>query len=308
VALAQRGLNRGKLAVGACDPFDGGDLLTVHLHREDEAGSDGLAVEQHRAGTAGAVLAAEMGGGQPAAVTQEVGQRLPRLDVVGSYGVNGVSGTNRPLRTVSTIFSPIDLTGTGGAPRGTRCTPHPSGTGFLCVVPVNAPPSPFAGPPSEAYDALTSGDFRTYSFGLQFEVPLSNAAARSQYTQNRIALDQAELNHRELLSNVTLEARQAVSDVLTTRQRIDTSRVARELAEENLRNQQKRHEVGMATTKDLLDFQTRLTTARAAEVAAKTDYAIAIAQWRRSDGQLLDHYQIVFDAPGKRSTPWFARF
>src|SRR5207247_2072112 len=31
------------------------------------------------------------------------------------------------------------------------------------------------------------------------------------------------------------------------------TRLARELAEENLRNQQKRHAVGMATTKDLLD-------------------------------------------------------
>jgi hypothetical protein len=62
----------------------------------------------------------------------------------------------------------------------------------------------------------------------------------------------------------------------------------------------------MATTKDLLDFQTRLTSARAAEVAPKIDYAVA--RWRREQGRLLDHYQIVFDQPGKRSPPWFARF
>src|SRR5262249_46369387 len=139
-------------------------------------------------------------------------------------------------------------------------------------------------------------------------VPLSNALARGQWEQSRIALEQAELNHRDLLSRVTLEARQTVSDVLTTRQRIATSRVARELAEENLRNQQKRHDVGMATTKDLLDFQTRLTTARAAEVTAKTDHAVAVARWRRARGQLLEHYQVVVEHPATRSTPWFARF
>jgi len=107
---------------------------------------------------------------------------------------------------------------------------------------------------------------------------------------------------------VTLEARQTVSDVITTRQRIDTSRVARELAEENLRNQEKRHEVGMATTKDLLDFQTRLTTARFAEVQAKIDHVIAVARWRRARGDLLTYYQIVVDRPGSHSPPWFPRF
>jgi HAE1 family hydrophobic/amphiphilic exporter-1 len=231
---------------------------------------------------------------------------LPRLDVIGSYGVNGVSGTNRPLTQQTIITSPTDLSQSEEFPRA-RCVPHPSGTGFLCTLPFSAPPSPFRGDANQAYDRFNE-DFRTYSFGLQLQVPLSNALARSQHTQSRIALEQAELNHRELMSRVTLEVRQSVADVVTSRQRIDTSRVARELAEENLRNQEKRHEVGMATTKDLLDFQTRLTTARAAEVQAKIDHAIAVARWRRAKGGLLAYYQIVLEHAGKRSTPWFARF
>ncbi len=105
-----------------------------------------------------------------------------------------------------------------------------------------------------------------------------------------------------------LEARSSVADLVSSRQRIDTTRVARELAEENLRNQQKRHEVGMATTKDLLDFQTRLTTARGAEVQAKIDYAISVARWRRARGQLLGYYQVVVERPGRHSPPWFAQF
>ena len=41
-----------------------------------------IAVHHHGAGAAGAVLAAEMRRGQPAAVAHEIGQRLTRLDVV----------------------------------------------------------------------------------------------------------------------------------------------------------------------------------------------------------------------------------
>jgi outer membrane protein len=225
---------------------------------------------------------------------------LPRLDLVGSYGVNGLSGRGRTFR--STILSSTDL----GGGNCTQVTTAPQAEPlFVCNV---TSASGFTGSRSDAYDRLTSNEFKTYSFGLQFQVPLSNALARGQYTQSRIARDQAELNHRELLSQVTLEVRQSVSDVLTTRKRIDTARVARELAEENLRNQQKRHEVGMATTKDLLDFQSRLTTARAAEVAAKIDHAVALAHWRRAKGELLAHYQVVIESPGSRSAPWFARF
>jgi len=214
---------------------------------------------------------------------------LPRVDLVGSYGLNGLSGLSRPVITNRNVAG-------GGCVQIGADPPT-----FSCN-------SPYAGPVGDAYDRMTTNEFRSYTFGVQIQVPLANAAARSDYTQSRITRSQAELNHRALLSQITFDARASVADVTSTRQRIDTSRVARELAEENLRNQEKRHEVGLATTKDLLDFQTRLTSARAAEVQAKTDYAISVARWRRAQGRLLGHYQIVLDEAGHRTTPWFARF
>jgi len=111
----------------------------------------------------------------------------------------------------------------------------------------------------------------------------------------------------EAANSVILEVRDTSADIEATQQAIETSRVARELAEENLRNQEKRHEVGMATTKDLLDFQTQLTEARFTEVQARVRHAIALARWRRAQGHLLSHYQIMLEHQ-QRSTPWFARF
>jgi outer membrane protein TolC len=224
---------------------------------------------------------------------------LPRVDLLGSYGTNALSGTNRPTSFGSNLK--VSRTPTPGA----QCTFLSADLGYLCrTPPIGA--SPFAGSAHDAYDRL--GEFQSYAVGVRVEVPFANAAAEGEYTMSRILRDQAELGHRDLLSRVTLEVEQSVSDVLSSRQRIDTSRVARELAEENLRNQEKRHEVGMATTKDLLDFQTRLTTARGAEVQAKTDYATAVARWRRAQGRLLEHYQIVIAHGEKPSAPWFTRF
>lgn len=198
---------------------------------------------------------------------------LPRLDFVGSYGLAGLSG---------------------GAKRVTF-----GGTA--------APPSVFAGKERDAYDVLTDGDFDNYSVGLRFQVPLSNARAKSEYATNRVQREQAELRHRELLSQVMLEVRDTTATVVDSKKAIETSRVARELAEENLRNQQKRHEVGIATTKDLLDFQTRLTEARSTEIQARVRHAIALAGWRRAQGALLEQYQVVVQHPS-RGKPWFTWF
>jgi outer membrane protein TolC len=198
---------------------------------------------------------------------------LPQLDAVGTYGYDGLSG---------------------------QCV-HPIVNG------VRTPGcNPFAGSLSNAYASLP--DSRSYSFGVRIQVPIANAAAESQFVQSRISREQAELDHRNLLSQVTLDVRQSIADVVSGRKRIESSRVAVRLAEENLRNQEKRHEVGMATTKDLLDFQSRLTTARGTEVQAKTDYAIAVSRWRRAQGALLREFQIVVDRGSKLPAPWFAKF
>ena len=224
---------------------------------------------------------------------------LPRLDVVGGYGVNGLSGrTNTNTLGAGPFLASRDYGG---------CTFLSTD---LYACPSNTRPpvltSAYEGPEQKAWSRAFDGDFTTYSFGVQLQVPLDNATARSQYTRSVIERDQAALNHRQLLSQVTLEVRQSIADVVTSRQRIETSRVARELAEENLRNQTKRHEVGMATTKDLLDYQSRLTAARFQEVNARIDHAIAVARWRRAQGRLLPYFAIVLDRPGARTTPWFA--
>jgi outer membrane protein TolC len=233
---------------------------------------------------------------------------LPRLDLVGSYGVNGLAGRARPIS--QQFISPVDVSQTNP---NARCTFITTGV-YACEVVQRT--SPLEGDGSGVYTTrgsprggIFSGDFDSYSFGLRLTVPFDNAFAKAQHTRSRIETDQAQYNHRDLLSQVTLEVRRSTADLVAARQRIDTSRVATDLAAENLRNQEKRHEVGMATTKDLLDFQSRLTEARFAWVQAVLDYNIAVARWRRAQGGLLAHYQVVVERPGsKHFTPWFARF
>ena len=168
--------------------------------------------------------------------------------------------------------------------------------------------NPFPGSYDAAIDRLGSGDFYNYGVGVVLQIPLGNGQARSKYAQARIELDQAKARQRDLISQVTLEVENAVGNVETNFKRVQTTRLARELAEENLRAQEKRFQVGLVTQKDVIDFQSRFLDAQGAELRAITDYNNSLSGLRLAEGSLLDSYNITVEGPKKESDPWWARF
>jgi len=139
-------------------------------------------------------------------------------------------------------------------------------------------------------------------------VPIANAAAKAGYVQAKVDTERAWLSLHQLEENVTLEIKQAVSNLEADRTAIDANRIARELAEENVRNQKARYDVGLATTKDLLDFQDRLTQARAAEIDGLIRYNTNLAELHRAEGTLLRERNILVERRGREAAPWWARF
>jgi outer membrane protein len=200
---------------------------------------------------------------------------LPGLNANTSYGLNGLSGRGVP-----------------------QTDPQ---TGQTVVT-------PFTGDYGKSLERLKSDDFNSYSAGLSLTVPLGNTTAEAEYVQSQIDLRRGELSYRQLLANVTLEARKAIGDVRSNSKRITATRLARELAQENLDQQKKRYDVGLATTKDILDFQQRVTAARAAEIQALIDYNVSLAALRQAEGTLLAQFDVVVDTLPPHPTPLWARF
>lgn len=214
-------------------------------------------------------------------------QLLPRLNFVGGIGVNGLSGSALPALTF-----PVP-------------GPTPGTTTNLPVAQANPG---VVGGYSRALELLHDGRYYNYSAGATVEIPLSNAQAKADYTAANINLEQARLSLQKVEESVTLEIKQAVSNLSTDLKSIDATRVARELAEENVRNQQARYDVGLVTTKDLLDFQDQLTQARGAEVNALTRYNSDLAEMRRVEGTLLPARNVMIERASPEGAPWWARF
>jgi outer membrane protein len=209
-------------------------------------------------------------------------QLLPRLNVVGGIGVNGMAGSGAlpPFVFSTGVGPPIEI------------GPNPGVIGGY----------------SRALELLHDGRFYNYSVGAVVEVPLGNARAKADYVAANLGLEQSRLLLQRLEEGVTLEVKQAVSNLTTDLRSIDATRLARELAEENVRNQQARYDVGLVTTKDLLDFQDKLTQARADEVQALTTYSSDLAEMRRVEGSLLSARNVLVERASPEAAPWWARF
>jgi outer membrane protein len=204
---------------------------------------------------------------------------LPKLNFAGAIGLNGLSGTDS--------HATFDL---GGAP-----------------IPVQTNPS-LVGDYGHALELLHDGRYYNYSAGVSVEIPIDNAQAKAGYAQANIGLDQSRLALQKLEEGVTLEIKTAVSNLQSDLKSIDATRIARELAEENVRNQQGRYDVGLATTKDMLDFQNLLIRARFAEIQALTAYNSALAELRRADGTLLSARNVLIERVDAEKARWWASF
>ncbi|MBI4523803.1 MAG: TolC family protein [Deltaproteobacteria bacterium] len=168
--------------------------------------------------------------------------------------------------------------------------------------------NPFPGNYGTAIDRLGSGDFYDYKVGVVLQFPLGNAQARSKFSQARIELDQARARRRDLVSQVTLEVEKAMANVEANFKRVQATRLARELAEENLRGHERRFQVGLVTQKDVIDFQSRFLDAQGTELRAITDYNNSLSGLKLADGTLLEYYNVKVEGPKKDADPWWARF
>ncbi len=167
--------------------------------------------------------------------------------------------------------------------------------------------NPFAGDYGRSLERL-SGDFYNYSVGIVLKIPLGNGQAQSRHSLARIELEQEKARRRDLINQVALEIEKSVGDAESSFKRIQTTRLARDLAEENLRLQERRFEVGLITQKDVIDFQARLIDAQSAALRAVTDYNNALAKLKLAEGGLLEAYNVKFQGLKKEAKPWWGKF
>ena len=122
---------------------------------------------------------------------------------------------------------------------------------------------------------LFTADYPTWTLGVAFSYPLGNSAAQASLARARIEKDQSAARLRSLELTAVRQVRDAASRLEQNQQRIETTRVGRELAEQRLDAEQRRFEVGLSTSFLVIQAQRDLAIARNNETQAFLDYQLA---------------------------------
>jgi outer membrane protein TolC len=141
-------------------------------------------------------------------------------------------------------------------------------------------------------DRLSAGNYPSWGVGLTFSYPLGNKAAENEYRKNRLKVEQAVVqvyNQEALIAN---DVRSAVRAIASNYKQLNVTNRGRAFAEERLRAFVKKVEVGLATTKDLLDVENDLANAKNNQILAQVAYANAITQLWMVTGDILAKEQI----------------
>ena len=147
----------------------------------------------------------------------------------------------------------------------------------------------------DAYDLLYDKNFEDHTLGLQLHVPLGNVAAKSRLRSAFYLRRQRLATRQRRRTLIEVEVLKAVDQLEANWQRILASRQNSILSSRVFQAEKRQFELGLRTSTDVLDAQTKFTEAQSAEILALTEYQIAQVDLAFATGTLLGAAKVRWD-------------
>jgi outer membrane protein TolC len=148
---------------------------------------------------------------------------------------------------------------------------------------------------ADALGGVRSQRDAAYSFGLQFSMPLTSRAARTNYRLARESVEQALLMYKRLEQSILIEIDNAIAQAQTRLQQVEATGAAVVYAEAALDAEQKKLDNGKSTNFQVISLQRDLTLRRYEEIAALVGYNNALVSLAQSEGATLQRNGIRLD-------------
>jgi len=189
-------------------------------------------------------------------------QRLPQLDVVGTYGYAGLAGATNPTPS---LFGPR--------------------------MPANVPRT-YPGADDEFFSADGA---RNWTLGGVLAFPLGKVTDRANVRRADLELRRSHTELRRIEQAIVIQIRDAVRNLRSAQEGIEAAERRRLAAEEQLRAERIRLEHGESTPFDVLQREEDLVDAESQKIAALQVYRNSIAALDRAQGTILRDRQIVVE-------------
>jgi outer membrane protein TolC len=141
---------------------------------------------------------------------------------------------------------------------------------------------------SRNLEKVGSAESPSWGIGLVFTYPLGNNAAENDYRKSRLKSEQTRLQIRSLEEVAAKDVKAAIRSISTGFKQLDVADRGRAYAEERLKAFIRKNEVGLATTKDVMDVENDLVAAKNNQILAAVNYTNAITGFWLVTGELLE--------------------
>jgi len=187
-------------------------------------------------------------------------QRLPRLDLGATLGLNGLAGDDRPVALFGQPAS-SDLTG-----------------GW-----------------DDALSRMVTGDGFQWAVDLRVTYPLGNRAADARLSQSRLLRRKGVEQLKRLESGIETQVSNARVILGRSMERVAVAERFQTLAQRTLNNEMTRLNQGLSDTFRILSFQEDLLAARIRKINAVLDFHQGMARLYRAMGENLKRQGIAME-------------
>jgi outer membrane protein TolC len=138
----------------------------------------------------------------------------------------------------------------------------------------------------DAVDLAADKRFERHTVSLSLTVPLGNRAARSALHEAMLRRTRTLATRESRIATIRQEVLGAADAVETAWQRVVANRQRAVLAQRTLDAEVRQYGLGLRTSTEVLEAQTRLADAQSAEINSVTQYQIALVDLAFATGTL----------------------
>jgi outer membrane protein len=143
-----------------------------------------------------------------------------------------------------------------------------------------------------AIENVPNGDAHSWGLDLSLRVPWGLHADRARHRSALSSLRQQEARLQSIEQTLLVRVRSAVRAVDTNQQSVEINRKATELATRQYELELARFKAGLSTSRQVLQVQDDLETARVNQLLAQVNLRIAIANLHQLESSSLQKYRI----------------
>jgi HAE1 family hydrophobic/amphiphilic exporter-1 len=218
-------------------------------------------------------------------------QTKPQIDLVGSYGAVGLSGTLNS----SSVANPFTASSAQLRARINELSVL-QGLQPLAEPPAQTLPENLLGGLNQSLLNLGANRYNNFRVGVQVNLPFRNRTAEAQLGRSLVEGRRIATLREQIEQLIQVDVRNSVQSVRTAESRLRAAAAARAASEQQYASEQRRFDAGQSTLFLVLERQTALTTARGNELRAQTDLNKAIAELQRATGNSMQANNVVVSA------------